>query len=588
MPLGKNADAGDYVRDFAKSKAPQFKGKSKKKRQQMAIAAYLDAKGPKESTMKTFDQIRSSLQEKKVDEISSNKLGNYMTKSAAAAAEPGASARTQDKRIAGQSMADKKIRKKMGYSSDAKVPAGINAGMNEAVAAVGKTSTGSNQNPRGHSSAAISHTKAAVKHMDQYKATGDSAHKKAADLHKKAADHHAGTSKVHKSTTIDGQVMRDRTRLANKMTAAANAASAQANESVQYNVQEAVYADKHSRYPSKGMKPGGYNKMPSKEFASIVKHIKDHEKSGKYKVNYSGHSRRGDRHENPDITLMHQREGDRASHYVVHPGGAAAKDPKLQHSSFKLADNESVEYNIQEAATDTGTIHVIHHPTKGYRQKGGGYSKEINRKTKTFKSHDTAAKSDNSALHYQHHDDPKTGKQHTSYHPSTNRGTRVHTIDRSTGKVTKGDYLHHHQATAAQKLAKKNNSSEFPTRAGKTHLDDIPKNKRFDHGTQKGHYVESVKSADKKPEKYVDSQGKTKIRMVPVDRDMGEDKAADRDALQKAMDVFKKRGGKITKVAPGKAAGYHGKDDPGKDMKGMMDKGDTKDMPKKKFVGSMK
>ena len=62
MPLDKNADAGDYVRDFAKSKAPQFKGKSKKKRQQMAIAAYLDAKGPKESTMKTFDQIRSSLQ----------------------------------------------------------------------------------------------------------------------------------------------------------------------------------------------------------------------------------------------------------------------------------------------------------------------------------------------------------------------------------------------------------------------------------------------------------------------------------------------------------------------------------------------
>ena len=227
MPLGKNADAGDYVRDFAKSKAPQFKGKSKKKRQQMAIAAYLDAKGPKESTMKTFDQIRSNLQEKKVDEISSNKLGDYMTKSAADAAKrgPEQSARRQDKRIAGQSMADKKIRKKMGYSSDAKVPAGTN---------------------------------------------------------------------------------------------------------------------------------------------------------------------------------------------------------------------------------------------------------------------------------------------------------------------------------------------------------------------------ESVKSADKKPEKYVDAQGKTKIRMVPVDRDMGEDKAADRDALQKAMDIYKKRGGKITKVAPGKAAGYHGKDDPGKDMKGMMDKGDTKDMPKDKFMRSMK
>ena len=44
MPLGKKADAGDYVDDFKKSKAPQFKGKSKKKRRQMAIAAYLSSK----------------------------------------------------------------------------------------------------------------------------------------------------------------------------------------------------------------------------------------------------------------------------------------------------------------------------------------------------------------------------------------------------------------------------------------------------------------------------------------------------------------------------------------------------------------
>ncbi len=42
MPLGKDATAGDYVKDFRKSKAPQFKGKSKDKRHQMAIADYLD------------------------------------------------------------------------------------------------------------------------------------------------------------------------------------------------------------------------------------------------------------------------------------------------------------------------------------------------------------------------------------------------------------------------------------------------------------------------------------------------------------------------------------------------------------------
>ena len=40
--LGKDADMGDYIDDFKKSDAPQFKGKSKKKRKDMAIAAYLD------------------------------------------------------------------------------------------------------------------------------------------------------------------------------------------------------------------------------------------------------------------------------------------------------------------------------------------------------------------------------------------------------------------------------------------------------------------------------------------------------------------------------------------------------------------
>ena len=41
--LGPDADVGDYIEDFKDSDAPQFKGKSKKKRREMAIAAALDA-----------------------------------------------------------------------------------------------------------------------------------------------------------------------------------------------------------------------------------------------------------------------------------------------------------------------------------------------------------------------------------------------------------------------------------------------------------------------------------------------------------------------------------------------------------------
>jgi len=48
---------------------------------------------------------------------------------------------------------------------------------------------------------------------------------------------------------------------------------------------------------------------------------------------------------------------------------------------------------------------------------------------------------------------------------------------------------------------------------------------------------------------------------------------AQKAAHDKAVADFKKRGGKITKLPPGKAAGYHGKDDPGSGIKGMLAKG---------------
>ena len=41
MPLDKTDDMGDWIKDFQKSAAPQFKGKSQEKRRQMAIAAKL-------------------------------------------------------------------------------------------------------------------------------------------------------------------------------------------------------------------------------------------------------------------------------------------------------------------------------------------------------------------------------------------------------------------------------------------------------------------------------------------------------------------------------------------------------------------
>jgi|GEM_PF-5287632 len=95
------------------------------------------------------------------------------------------------------------------------------AAVKESVATVAASAKGDH---RGHMKAAKAHAIAAVKHMDQYKETNDPAHQKAAKLHRKAEQSHEGTAKFHK-TSNNGQTKMTRTSIANKATAAANAAS---------------------------------------------------------------------------------------------------------------------------------------------------------------------------------------------------------------------------------------------------------------------------------------------------------------------------------------------------------------------------
>lgn len=156
---------------------------------------------------------------------------------------------------------------------------------------------------------------------------------------------------------------------------------------------------------------------------------------------------------------------------------------------------------------------------------------------------------------------------------------------------------------------------------------------------------ENVSSADKKPEIYTKPDGKRGVRMVSTDRDViktksesikevtpksdvselamktdpkipnlksprdkkyryqkplstykqakksgeirKEGKAEDRAELNKAMAAFLAKGGKIKRLPPGKAQGWHGKDDLGVDTHGMIGKQDTKSMRTRKKVRSM-
>ena len=98
--------------------------------------------------------------------------------------------------------------------------------------------------------------------------------------------------------------------------------------------------------------------------------------------------------------------------------------------------------------------------------------------------------------------------------------------------------------------------------------------------TGKGYYGQKKEADD-----YHYSTGE-RIKKKPVKKEAMSD--AEKAAHQKAIDAFKAKGGKIKKLKPGFAQGYHGKADPGAGMKGMISPADTKQFGTKKKVGSMK
>ena len=101
--------------------------------------------------------------------------------------------------------------------------------------------------------------------------------------------------------------------------------------------------------------------------------------------------------------------------------------------------------------------------------------------------------------------------------------------------------------------------------------------------TGKGYYAQKKKKNE--ADDYHYSTGE-RIKKKPVKKEGMTD--AEKAAHQKAIDAFKAKGGKIKKLKPGYAQGYHGKSDPAAGMKGMMDKGDTRSIGTRKKLRSMK
>jgi hypothetical protein len=98
------------------------------------------------------------------------------------------------------------------------------------------------------------------------------------------------------------------------------------------------------------------------------------------------------------------------------------------------------------------------------------------------------------------------------------------------GKVNKtDDYLHNRRKTIKKAMGKKGDTAEMNPKMNTSKQNQSVEQK------------EAVNTADKKPEKYIGQDGKTHIRMVPVDKEIVKKESTDMSIRDKLLSVLEKR-----------------------------------------------
>ena len=154
-------------------------------------------------------------------------------------------------------------------------------------------------------------------------------------------------------------------------------------------------------------------------------------------------------------------------------------------------------------------------------------------------------------------------------------------VKKLVGKLRKGSKTHAKQADDLEKaMTTEGAVNELDTSTLISYRKKANKQRYSNNISKRDQRTTGVDMANKKLRKRnIDKFGKHSPKGVDK---MGNPKE-DSDAVK----AFLAKGGKIKKLPPAKAQGYHGKDDPGKGMHGMMDRPDTKAMGTRKKVKSM-
>ena len=163
-------------------------------------------------------------------------------------------------------------------------------------------------------------------------------------------------------------------------------------------------------------------------------------------------------------------------------------------------------------------------------------------------------------------------KSESDYHRKRELHHNKSNDDRATEHASKGD-VHKKMASHAQAALDAHKKNDH---AGvKKHMNNY-KSLTRDHVKPKDHIGQMGAAAHPRLSSNANS-------LHVVSKTVGTKLREDSDAVK----AFLAKGGKIKKLPPAKAQGYHGKDDPGKGMHGMLDKPDTKKIGTRKKVKSM-
>ena len=274
----------------------------------------------------------------------------------------------------------------------------------------------------------------------------------------------------------------------------------------------------------------------------------------------------------------------------------------LKFSTYSdLLENEGLKKKAEKSGVSYGTLKKVynrgmaawktgHRPGTTPQQWGmARVNSYITKGKGTYHGADKDLRDD---VQYEAHD-PKHVKQAIGIasDPRYKKGNMTGAV-KAMNKISK-DIDKHPQVAAVLKRQNESKVNEISKNLARSYIGKASRDV-YDKGQQQGTAnaisrlggpdQDYKKSPERKAAKRVAGIDRATNRLMKKEAMSDAEKKAHADAIA----AFKAKGGKIKKLPTGYAQGWHGKADPGAGMKGMMDKGDTKQFGTKKKVGSMK